>query len=240
MRAKNTPEILSLRKEIEDLSKAATPDRQALTGKQRQLAAVEAVNMEIILRDLAAGKEQRLDDDGLLKAGIAFSADGREVYLAGGKESDTAASEIYALSETAKPRALTSGPGFKTNPIAVPGASTSSTPSLLSRHFPAPGQHSRAHLAETGRSAIRSPRRRREEAGRREAAGSLHCSISPAALRPGSPDRRSPSAANGSALVFLADGGSRKQHPGDKAERPAHAGHHQEVSRANRIRSTIS
>jgi Tol biopolymer transport system component len=121
LRARSTPEILSLRKEIDDLSKAATPDPQTLMGKQRQLSAIEAANMEIILRDLVSGKEQRLEDDGLLKAGIAFSADSREVYLAGGKESDTMASEIYALSDTAKPRPLTSGPGFKTNPIVVPG-----------------------------------------------------------------------------------------------------------------------
>ena len=121
LRVRETPEIVSLRKELEELSKAPTPDRQALNAKRGQLSALEAKNTEILLRDLATGKEQRIEDDGLFKAGLAFSANGRELYLAGGRETDTSSSEIYALSESAKPRALTSGPGFKTNPIAVAG-----------------------------------------------------------------------------------------------------------------------
>jgi hypothetical protein len=121
LRVKETPEITGLRKEIDDLTKAAIQDRQTLTAKQRQLSALENRNMDLYLRDLVSGREPRLDDDGLFKAGLAFSADGREVYFAGARESDTSANEIYALSESGKPRALTSGSGFKTSPIAVPG-----------------------------------------------------------------------------------------------------------------------
>jgi Tol biopolymer transport system component len=121
LRTANSPEITSLRKEIEDLSRVAVPDRQTIMAKQRQLSALEVRNTEIILRDLSSGKEQRLEDDGFLKAGIAFGADGREVYMAGGRDADASSSQIYALSETAKPRVLTSGPGFKINPIAVTG-----------------------------------------------------------------------------------------------------------------------
>jgi hypothetical protein len=120
-RVKDTPEILGLRKEIETLSKAETPDRQTITAKQRQLAALEGRSMELWLRDRSTGKEQRLDDDGMLKAGLAFSADGKDLYFAGAKESETTSNQIYAVSETGKPRPLTSGAGFKTNPIAVPG-----------------------------------------------------------------------------------------------------------------------
>ena len=240
LRARSTPEILSLRKEIEDLSKAATPDRQALTGKQQQLSAIEAVNMEIILRDLATGKEQRLEDDGLLKAGIAFSADGREVYLAGGKESDTATSEIYALSETAKPRAITSGPGFKTNPIVVPGRQV---PRL--HHFcsvavsPRWGNTAGRTWRQTGWSAIRSPRRRQ----RRRGAGRP-----PGVCAAGSHQRCFDQVHRILALDLSRRLGAglhcgwrrRKQHPVYKAGRPDRAGHHQEVPRANRVRSTIS
>jgi dipeptidyl aminopeptidase/acylaminoacyl peptidase len=121
LRVRESPEIVALLEEIEVLSKAAAPDRQTLTSKRNQLSALEVRNTDIILRDLASGSEQRLEDDGLLKAGIAFSADGREIYLAGGKESNTASNELYVVSTTGKPRALTSGPGFKTNPIVVPG-----------------------------------------------------------------------------------------------------------------------
>ncbi len=120
-RVKDTPEIAALRKEIEGLTKAATPDRQALSARQRQLSSLESRSMDLLLLNLAAGKEQRLDDDGLLKAGLAFSADGREVYFAGVRESDSDSNQVYAVPETGKPRQLTNGPGFKTGPVAVPG-----------------------------------------------------------------------------------------------------------------------
>ena len=121
LRVRETPEIAALRAEIGELSKTPAPDRQILAAKRGQLSALEARNTDIVLRDLASGREQRIEDEGLYKSGLAFSADGRELYLAGGRETDTASSEIYALSEGGKPRALTSGPGFKTNPIAIAG-----------------------------------------------------------------------------------------------------------------------
>lgn len=138
-RVKDTQEISNLRKEIEALSKAATQDRQTLTAKQRQLSALETRSMDLFLRDLSSGKEQRLDDDGLLKAGLAFSADGREVYFAGARESDTSSNEIYAVSESGRPHALTSGPGFKINPIMVPGGKYVIYTSSAQSPFPRPG-----------------------------------------------------------------------------------------------------
>jgi len=117
---KDSPEIAALRKEVEDLSKASPQDQQALTAKRRQLSMLESKNSEIVLRDLVSGKERRLEDPGLLKAAVAFSADGSEIYLVGAKDSDTASCEIYALSESGKPRVLTSGAGYKTGLIVVP------------------------------------------------------------------------------------------------------------------------
>jgi Tol biopolymer transport system component len=116
-----TPEIKSLRKEIEGLASQASPDRQALAGRQRRLSLLEAKDSNIVVRDLRFGEEWGLADGGLLKGTLAFSADGHEVYFVGAKESDTEVNEIYAVSESAPPRTLTSGPGFKTNPIVVPG-----------------------------------------------------------------------------------------------------------------------
>jgi Tol biopolymer transport system component len=139
LRVKDTPEIISLRKEVESLSKAPTQDRQTLTGKQRQLSALELRSMDLLLRDLPSGKEQRLDDDGLLKVGLAFSADGREVYFAGAKESDTASNEIYAAGAGGKPHALTSGPGFKTSPITIPGGKYLVYTVPAQSPFPRPG-----------------------------------------------------------------------------------------------------
>jgi hypothetical protein len=121
LRAAETPEIASLRKEIEPLAAQPSPDRQTLMNKQRQLTWLESKNANIILLDIATKKEKILKADGLLKSTLASSADGREVYFVGAREADTASNEIYAVSQTAGPRSLTSGPGFKTNPIVVPG-----------------------------------------------------------------------------------------------------------------------
>jgi len=121
LRVKDTPEMTDLRKEIDGLSRATPVDRPSLSAKQRQLTALEARNTELYLLDRTSGKEQRLDDGGLMKAGLAFSDDGREIYFAGALDSDTNSNQIYAVSESGKPRALTTGSGFKANPVAVRG-----------------------------------------------------------------------------------------------------------------------
>jgi len=133
-------EIDALRKDIDKLSAAAAPDRQTMMAKQRQLSWLEAKAGEIVLVDLATKKEKTLKTPGLLKSSLAFSSDGKEIYFVGAKEADAAANEIYAISAataaeatgasaaastaaaaSAAPRAITSGPGFKTNPVVVPG-----------------------------------------------------------------------------------------------------------------------
>jgi hypothetical protein len=125
LRVAPNQEIAALRKDIDKLSSLAAPDRQVLRPKQIQLAWLEARAAEIVLLDLATKKEKPLKTPGLLKNGLAFSADGKEIYFVGAKETDTAANEIYAVSAAAgaavAPRPVTSGPGFKTNPIVVPG-----------------------------------------------------------------------------------------------------------------------
>ncbi len=208
LRTIETAEITSLRKEIETLSSAATPDRQALAGMQRQFTALEAGNMQVILRDLTSGREQHLEDDGLLKAGIAFSADGREVYMAGGRDSDTAAGEIYALSATSKPRALTTGPGFKTGPMAVPGGKYLVYGISSQSPFP------RATVAQPGQTSGRQGAPPSGGRGGGRGGGGQGASREFAILDlASSAETRytgsTPSiAANGAALVFLADSGT--------------------------------
>lgn len=121
LRVAETPEIVSLRKEIEQLAAQPSPDRQTLMNKQRQLTWLEAKNANIVLLDISSKKEKILKTEGLLKSTLASSADGREIYFVGAKETDTASNEIYAVSPSAGPRPLTSGAGFKTNPIPIPG-----------------------------------------------------------------------------------------------------------------------
>ncbi len=121
LRIMETPEIAKLRKEIDKLIGQPSPDRQAMMNKQRQLTWLEAKNSNIILLDLRSKKEKILKGEGWLKGALAFSADGGEIYFVGAKETDAASNEIYAVSPSAGPRPLTSGAGFKTNPIPIPG-----------------------------------------------------------------------------------------------------------------------
>jgi hypothetical protein len=121
LRVKPTPEIAALRKEIEQASAQPAPDRVAQMARQRTLARLEAKAAEIVAIDLAARKERVFKADGYLKGPLAWSADGREVYFVGARETDEDTNEIYAASEKGSVRALTSGAGFKTNPISVRG-----------------------------------------------------------------------------------------------------------------------
>lgn len=122
LRVKPTPEITALRKEIESISARPSPDRVAQMAKQRQMTRLEAKAAEIVVLDLAAKKERVFKADGYLKSSLAWSADGREIYFVGALETDDHSNEIYAVSDKGAVRALTSGAGFKVNPVAVPGA----------------------------------------------------------------------------------------------------------------------
>jgi len=121
LRAAETPELAALRKEIKALTAQPTPDRQAQTAKQRQLTWLEAKNAALILYDIAAKKEKPVKAEGWLKSTLAWSADGKEIYFVGAKEADTASNEIYSVLPDGTVRPLTSGPGFKTNPVVIPG-----------------------------------------------------------------------------------------------------------------------
>jgi len=121
LRVAETPELVVLRKEIEAIAAQPTPDRQAQMAKQRQMTWLEAKNAAIVLFDIAAKKEKPVKAEGLLKSALAFSADGQEIYFVGAKVADTASNEIYSVSSAGTVRPLTSGPGFKTNPVVVPG-----------------------------------------------------------------------------------------------------------------------
>jgi len=121
LRAKDSPELAAARAELEKLASLAAPDRQAVGAQQREVAWLEARNCEIVVRSLAAGSERVLDSGELLKTSLAFSADGGRIYFAGAREGDSRSSEIYEVADSIKPRALTSGAGFKTDPTTVPG-----------------------------------------------------------------------------------------------------------------------
>jgi Tol biopolymer transport system component len=116
-----TAELAKLRKEIDVFGGQSAPDRQGLTNKQRELAYLEAKTSQIVLLDLGTKKETVMKTEGFLKSGLAFAADGKDVYFTGAKETDETSNEIYAVSAKVGVRPVSAGPGFKANPAAVPG-----------------------------------------------------------------------------------------------------------------------
>jgi Tol biopolymer transport system component len=126
LRLKDTPEMEKLRKDLAAAEASASTDYMAIMNLRSRLAFLEAKTSEIVLRDVASGRETVLPDGGLLKGDLACSADGREVYFVGAAESDTDSNDIYAVPVEPGlpgmvPRALTSGLGFKVGPMVVPG-----------------------------------------------------------------------------------------------------------------------
>ena len=103
LRVADTPETAALRKEIETLvlrqpRPTVKPSRtnSANSPCSKQRAPI------LIYYNIATKKERRQKIEGFLKSSPAFSADGREVYFVGAKETDTASNEIYASRKKAR------------------------------------------------------------------------------------------------------------------------------------------
>ena len=142
LRVRTTPEIARLREQVDRLSRQAAPDRQGLANTQRTLASLEAAGTEIVVRDLMSSQEHVLPDGGLGKAALAFSADGSDVYLVGGRQGETASSDLFAIKTTSGAlRPLTAGPGLKSGLIPVAGGRVLVyAVALLSGQGPPPGE----------------------------------------------------------------------------------------------------
>jgi len=211
LRVQETAEIALLRKDIDKASAQPSPDRQNLTNKQRQLSWLEAKYAEIVILDIAAKKEKILKTGGLLKTGLVFSADGREIYFVGAGETDTVSNEIYAVSPSSVPRPLTSGAGFKTNPSAVPGGKylVYTIPSATPFPKPAANEPAAKPAAKPAPAAAGDPSQRPAGPGRAGGGPRQFAVMSladgKAATMPGSAPVVS---ADGSVLVFLNQEGS--------------------------------
>jgi hypothetical protein len=98
--------------EFERLVAALNDDANTQPRAQR-LAAVNArlaADSQVVVRDLASGRESVIDVGPLRKTGLAFTAQG--VVLTGSSGEEPA--QIYALRDGSAPVPLTSGPGDKT------------------------------------------------------------------------------------------------------------------------------
>jgi hypothetical protein len=122
LRVPDTPAIAEARRELDKLTGAAVPDRQATSQQQRKVSQIEAAAAHVVVRALPSGEERVLADVPLLKTSLAWSADNREIYFVGMTDAEAKASDIYAIADgAAAPRPITSGPGFKSMPTAVAG-----------------------------------------------------------------------------------------------------------------------
>jgi len=120
-RLKPVPELTKARADLDQLQAQVSPDRQKVAEAQRIVARLAAKHAEIVLRDIATGREQVLADGGLLKGALLFSSDGREVWFVGTAEQDARGNALMATAEGSQPRTVVAGAPFLTSPVAVPG-----------------------------------------------------------------------------------------------------------------------
>lgn len=119
VRARGTAEAARARAAVERAVREG--DRETIARRRGELAYVMARDARIVVRELASGRERVLEDGGLVKAELAWSADGETLYVAGAKPGETDRSDIYAFGASGPPRKVTGGAGVKGDPIVAPG-----------------------------------------------------------------------------------------------------------------------
>ena len=108
-----SPELSAAAKALDEAPLAA-PNRNAL---------IQALNYQvmrhnrIVVRDLTTQQERELAAPGLLKSGLTYSADGRQLYFLGGTESDESRNDIYVIAEGRQPTRVGDADGLKGAPI---------------------------------------------------------------------------------------------------------------------------
>ena len=105
---------------------SAALEQASLTAQNRNqltqmLTWLIARHSAIVTRDLRNGREMELPAQELLKTGLVFNADGRELYFLGAREAEPDRTDIYTISENApKPVLAVDAGGFKSAPIVDP------------------------------------------------------------------------------------------------------------------------
>jgi hypothetical protein len=101
-------------------------EQASLTAQNRNqltqaLTWLVAKHAAIVVRDLGNGREMELPTPELLKTGLVFNADGRQLYFLGAKEAEPDRADVYAISENApKPVIAAEAGGLKSAPIVDP------------------------------------------------------------------------------------------------------------------------
>ena len=114
------PDNDEIRRAADAIEKASltAQNRNQLTQALTWLIAKHA---DIVTRDLRNGREMELPTPDLVKSGLVFSADGRQLFFLGTKESEPDRAEVYSITENApKPVIAADAAGFKSAPLVDP------------------------------------------------------------------------------------------------------------------------
>ena len=114
-----TPAMAALRAQAD--SAIQRRDAEGIRRARGELSRLEDSTTTIRVRDLGTGRERVVAAPGLSPRGLAWSADGKSLYLVGGPESEPGRSNIYALAGSAAPRLVVDAPGPRAGLQAAPG-----------------------------------------------------------------------------------------------------------------------
>jgi len=118
-----TDDLIAARAQVEATDSS---DRDAVREAQRRVRELEiaATHIEILDLSTMGGAGRVLDMGTFAEAGMTFSHDGARLFAAGAWEGTTEANDIVGIllaEGTVEPYLVNDLPGFKANPVAVPG-----------------------------------------------------------------------------------------------------------------------
>ena len=100
------------------LASLTAQNRNQLTQTLTWLIAKDAA---IVVRDLSNGREMELPALEVLKTGLAFNPDGRQLYFLGATEAEPDRADVYVISENApRPAVAADAGGLKSAPVVDP------------------------------------------------------------------------------------------------------------------------
>ena len=114
-----TPAMAALRAQAD--SAVRRRDAEGFRRARAELTRLEAANATIRVRELRTGRDREVAAPGLARQALAWSADGRTLYLIGGPLEAPTRPDIHAITGSAGPVPVLVGPGARSSLHAAPG-----------------------------------------------------------------------------------------------------------------------
>jgi len=115
---RETPAIRALGAQIDSFTRSR--DAAGILRSRTELTRLENESARIMIRDLRSGREREIRAPGLWRQSLAWTADGRSLFVVGGPTGEPGRSNIYALGRGA-PVPVVEGSGQRTGLLAAPG-----------------------------------------------------------------------------------------------------------------------